>query len=861
TIGPSGPVLLTEIDPTLVTIGVQNIDVLAVDTGDSEDVIEVSPDLNIAIDINGGDPTAPASPGDSLTYLTPSGQGSNYTPTGTDSGTITATGGFQIVTFDEIETVTLGGSVTVTGTADDDVLTITATSANAGTYQIVSGGVPGPVVNINSITDFTFNGGDGDDVLIIDNSGITPTAGTDLFNPSGGIFFNGQGNTAVGDSLQILGGDATTVEHRFTSAFDGSIYIDGVGTPAITYTGLEPIQDDITATDRIFSFLGGAETITLSDDGFAGNGISTIDSDLGESVTFAHPSGTVTINTELLGGSGADTVEINAVDSTFTANLTVNAGNDDTITSTTVNIGAGNADLNAGQINVNGTFTTTGSVDIDAGTDITFAAAGVIDATANTIDLTAGNNIQLGQITTSGSVTVTATAGAISDANAGDTVTGNNITAASAILTAGTGAGVGDALETALGFLEGNISGGLELAELDGISIGNVSVINGLTVSGNTTIASGGGFVVNENLAVTGGALQLSNAGGNFDVGFGAVISNDGSNLIQINSGGFIVMTDTGTQITSSGNGTIDLDAAVHILLTNVNTSGEVQVTTTGGQIDDNTAAETPVITANTAALRAAGNIGASGNDLDLAINTMAAITTAGDIYLEEPSAATIGTVDGLDGITAAGHIGLTIGGTLNINQRIEATGAASIIQANVQGDINVNNTVQTNGGGINLYANDNLALGASSLVDTTTAELVRLIADFNNDSSGGFTQDEGSLVNARGGDLVAQAYGDVEIADLQSAGGRVVVISNGGGIVDNTTSPSEGPLITASEVAFQAAGSVGGAGDADIDTAVGTLSANAASGDVVVSNTGALIIGNVTPLSGVLATNGAITI
>uniref|UniRef100_UPI003A91A19C LamG-like jellyroll fold domain-containing protein n=1 Tax=Gimesia sp. TaxID=2024833 RepID=UPI003A91A19C len=368
TIGPSGPVLLTEIDPTLVTIGVQNIDVLAVDTDDGEDVIEVSPDLNIAIDINGGDPTAPASPGDSLIYLTPSGQGSNYTPTGTDSGTITATGGFQAVTFDEIETVTLGGSVTVTGTAADDVLTITATSFNAGTYQIVSGGVPGPVININSITDFTFNGGDGNDTLIIDNFNIASTPGTDLFNPSGGIFFNGEGNTAGGDSLQILGGDATTVEHRFTSANDGSIYIDGAGTATITYTGLEPIQDDITATDRIFSFLGGAEVITLSDDGFAGNGKSTIGSTLGESVTFTHPSGTVTINTELLGGSGIDAVNIQGLDSTFNANLTVNAGIDDTTTFQTnaTNIGAGNLAVNSGNVVFDQDVTTTGNAVINA---------------------------------------------------------------------------------------------------------------------------------------------------------------------------------------------------------------------------------------------------------------------------------------------------------------------------------------------------------------------------------------------------------------------------------------------------------------------------------------------------------------
>ncbi|MBN68554.1 MAG: hypothetical protein CME32_04645, partial [Gimesia sp.] len=742
--------------------------------------------------------------------------------------------------------------ITVPNNGTADQYTLRIVGGNFVLSETVSGTIIStfPVAAING--PLVINGeNDQDDTLTIDLDTIDHT--TD-------IQIEFRGGTGGNDALILeRTGAINSVEHVFTSASDGSVFLDGEAAATITYTGLEPIIDTITATNRIFSYTGAAETITLADDGDAGDGESQINSTLGESVNFVHPTGTLTINTEVAGGSGADTVIVNAVDSTFTANLTVNAGNDDTLTiAGPTNIGSGNADLNAGQVNVNGTFTTSGTVDVDANDQITFAAAGIIDATANTIDLTAGNNIQLGQITTSGDVTVTATAGAISDANAGN----NNITANQATLTAGAGAGVGDALETALGFLEGNISGGLELAELNGIVIGNAGGINGLTVSGNTTITAGAGLVVNENLAVTGGALQLSNASGNFDVGFGAVISNDGSNLIQINSAGLIVMTDTGTQITSSGDGTIDLDAAVHVLLTNVNTSGEVQVTAAGGQIFDNTAAEAAVITADRVALRAATGIGDVGTgDIDLAINTMAADTTAGDIYLQEPSAATVGTVDGLNGITAAGNISLSIGGTLNINQKIEATGVASIIQANVQGDINVNSTVQTNGGGINLYADDNLALGATSLVDTTTAELVRLFADFNNDSSGGFTQDEGSLVNARGGDLVARAYGDVEIADLQSAGGRVVVISVGGGVVDNTTSPSEAPLITASEVAFQAAGSVGGAGDADIDTAVGTLSASVTSGDVVISNTGALIIGDVTPLSGVLATNGSVTV
>ncbi|QDU49563.1 golvesin C-terminal-like domain-containing protein [Gimesia panareensis] len=828
-----------------VTLSYEDLEDLTVYSGTDADDITVNPNVLTTINIVGGDPAAPTMPADSLTYLTPPFESSNFTPDGLDGGTISSTGSFQDVLFDEIENLNFAGSLTVSGTTGDDTLEITATGADSGTYQINGG----PVISFSGITDFTFNGDDGDDTLIINN----PVGG--LFDPPFGIFYNGQGNTGVGDTLEIVGGTAGSVEHEFTNDNDGFVYYNGSPTASITYTGLEPISDTILANDRTFSFTGGAETITLSDDGGVGNGQSQIDSDLfGESVTYLNATNNVIINTEVAGGFGADTVIVNAVDSLFSANLTVNAGNDDTLTLNTADIGAGNADLNANQVNVNGTFTTSGTVDVDANDQITFAAAGIIDATANTIDLTAGNNIQLGQITTSGDVTVTATTGAITDANAG-----NNITANNATLTAGASAGFGDPLETAIAALEANIGAGLELDNTGALNIGFAGGINGVQVGAPSTITSTDTMTVTENVAATGGNLLLQNTGGNFNLNALAIISNNSTFEIGIDSAGAVTLADTST-VTSSGTGLIDIDAVNNIALANVNTSGEVQVTTSAGAITDNSGSEAALITADTAALRAATGIGVAGaGDIDLAINTMAADTTAGDIFLQEPSAATVGIVDGLIGMTAPGHIFLAIGGTLNINQKIEATGAASIVQANVQGDINVNNTVQTNGGEINLYADDNLVLGASSLVDTTTAELVRLLADFNNDNSGGFTQAEGSLVNARGGDLIAQAYGDAEIADLQSAGGRVVVGSEGGSIVDNTG--GEVALITAAQAALSALNGIGVTGTGDIDTAVGTLSAFTTNNDVVISNTGALIIGDVAPLSGVTSTNGAVSI
>ena len=849
-----------------VGLGFEDLEDLTVYTGTDADDITVNPNVLTTIDIVGGNPTAPTFPGDSLTYLTPPGESSTFTPDGLDGGTISATGGYQDVTFDEIEGLTFGGSIVVDGTAGDDTLTITALTSNSGTYQINGG----PVINFTANTDFTFNGLNGDDTLIINN----PAGG--LFDPVNGINFNGgTGGETLGDTLQVLGGTAAIVEHQFVNNNDGSVFYNGEGTATLTYTGLEPIDDTITATNRIFTFTGAAETITLSDDGGPGNGLSLIDSDLGESVNFIHPIATLTINTELSGGSGADTINIDPLDSTFTANLTVNAGTDDTINTGAVDIGAGALDLAAGQVNVNGAFTTTGSVDIEAtAADITFGAAGSIDAGASEIDLTAFFNVESLNVTTTSEVRVTATGGGIND------LTGNAlITADRAALRVGGPGGI-TGIDTNVNTLATSVAGGgFTIDNTGALEIGTVDGLAGITAAassifltttgtllvsdtvtgGAVDLRSNDTMTISDNVSASTGTLKLENFGGDFVLNSPAQISNAAAFLIDIDSAGAVNLAD-GSLITSLGTGLIDIDAVNNIALANLNTSGEVQITTSAGAITDNSGSEASLITANTAALRAATGIGSAGaGDIDLAINTMAADTTAGDIYLQEPSAATVGTVDGLAGITAAGNISLVIGGLLNVNDTIEATGAASTILIDGQGDINVNSTVQTNGGSIDLLADNDLTLGVTSVVDTTSAAAVTLVADNDATGGGGFTQTEGGVVDARGGDLDIETTDDILIADLQSVGGRVLLDSLSGSIVDNTA--GETPLITADEAALEAFNNIGAVGAADIDTAVNTLAATTPNGNILISNTGALTIGSVDGLVGVNSVLGFVDV
>ncbi|QGQ22044.1 hypothetical protein F1728_04755 [Gimesia benthica] len=368
------------------------------------DLYKIVPSLSSQITVQGYHWSQTETLDDELIYYVPQGEVATHTVSGTDQGQISFSGSYQDITYIGVHTHVLAGSLTLKGTAGDDVLTINATGANSGTFQFNDE----PVVVFTELSDLTFLGLEGDDRLVINH----PSEG--LFAPLGGVLFEGGGQSTE-DMLEIYGGTATSVEHRFINENDGSIFYNGQTTAAITYTGLEPVLDTIAAIDRSFSFTGDAETITLSDDGDTGDGETQIDSTLGELVVFTNPTGTLTINTEVFGGTGSDTIIVNPVDSTFTANLTINAGNDDSVTLNTIDSGPGNVELNANEINIDGTLTTSGMVAIQADSLIRFAETGVIDATANTVQLTAGLAIQLGKIITAGDVWLISTGGAILD--------------------------------------------------------------------------------------------------------------------------------------------------------------------------------------------------------------------------------------------------------------------------------------------------------------------------------------------------------------------------------------------------------------------------------------------------------------
>ena len=161
----------------------------------------------------------------------------------------------------------------------------------------------------------TINGSGNDDTLTIDFS-----AGNVV--PLSDVTFNAGGQSSGGDTLALESGSYETITHSFANANDGSITLDDGSDPrTVNYTGLEPISDNLAATDRVFDFGATSDDVTLSDGAATSDGVTRIESvSSSETVDFATPTSSLTINT----ADGDDNVTLTDVDSTFAGIVSVN---------------------------------------------------------------------------------------------------------------------------------------------------------------------------------------------------------------------------------------------------------------------------------------------------------------------------------------------------------------------------------------------------------------------------------------------------------------------------------------------------------------------------------------------------------
>ena len=628
-----------------------------------------------------------------------------------------------------------GGNFIITDNNGGIINTNVAGATGDGTASVTI-----PNIGVNSILAKTLGG---DDTFTVDFSGGN-------FN----VPINYEGGSQTGGDILALAGGGTfdNVTHNFTNKNDGSVSVSGNGL--ISYTGLEPIIDNLNVNDRVFNYTGGAETITLNAGGSLDNQIV---STLGESVDFNNPNTSLTINTEVGGGSGADVVNIEGVSVGFDADLAVNGGSDDDINFQTnpTNIGNGSFDVNGQTVSVTQNITTasTGAITLFASRNIVVNLAAIVSSTDGDITfhanagatLTGVDVIAIGiyndsKVTTSGSGNIEMTGVGVgsgaSSFNFGvqiESGTIENTGSGSISLTGIGGDGTGSNYGIRIGGATTRITtidGGITLNGTagngtdkfnDGIVILYAALIEA-TGTGTIIATGNAGAGTDYNTGVTLFEGKISSAGGGVSIYGGSAGANNFNNGISIeadsfikdSNGGNVSLTGIGGNGVGSNNG-INIIGSSTVVETN---NGSIVLNGTGGQASGNdnlgvdiaSSAQVSDIGTGDITIVGVGGTGVEAN-LGVQINGPASVTSnGGDISISgtaDPATTgiyNIGTIiryAATVSTTGNGAISIdgTSGGGTGSNYGLEISTDGTVISTE-NGDITLNGSVSSSSEG-----------------------------------------------------------------------------------------------------------------------------------------------------------------
>jgi hypothetical protein len=642
----------------------------------------------------------------------------------------------------------------------------------------------------------TFNGDNGgNDTLVVDFVNGSPV-------PGGGLTFDGlNGN----DTLSLQNGTATNVTHTLIDGDTGNVSVDG---GVVNYTNLAPVIDNLSVTNRVFTFTGAGETVILDASGSLDN---RIDSDQSELVDFTNPSGSLTINLT----NGSDTLNIRGLDAAFNANLTANGDADDTISfnMNTTSVGTGNVTVNTGTVVVAANVTTTSGGDFD------------IDGTT---------------ITVNGGATVSTTGdGAI----VADSTQSTSISAAST-------------LQTVSGNIALTANAGGVAANFDGISISNSTLA---TTSGSILLTGSGGNDTNNNGVVVATGAITSGAGA-AAVTIVGTAANGGADSDGVILGGPITTIDAAVSVTGNTVGDNGVEATDAITTTGAAATVTINGTTTGTNNDDdgvNLIGAAITTSGATAAVLVTGNsTGDEGVELagatisTVSTNTISGTATganAGDGVALTGAATQVSSSGGAISITgaASGGSGAGVEIVAGVTLAISATNAASISVVGT-GDtgsgVIVDSPISSATGDVTLQALngtlDDVTFGTDGDI-TSTSGVVTV-----NAASGGvgfvFMAD-GTLIDAGSGTIDIDSDRDVTVGGLLTTSSSDTAISitagvtgvvgqvldGGAGLVD--LSAANGRAVIVADTGI-------GSGDA-LETTLGSLDAtNNVSGTIQIA-------------------------
>jgi len=667
----------------------------------------------------------------------------------------------------------------------------------------------GPVSNSGSPFNFSLTAGTGG--LSVAGAITIPGATVTLSSPNGAILDGnlfGTDITATSLALSAKAGigsadpiETAVTNLAFSNTTSGNVQITNSGALTIAAVGALPTSSNIGGTTTITT----TSPLTFSVDTTSAGTLTATAGEINDPGVFADD---LTVNDNVIVRStGGDVILRAGDDINLMALSTVKSD------AGAVTLQAGFGDLDgSGVLNLLGAIIRT-TLNLSAVGDITLVEAGDIDLGS----LDAG----------SGTVTLTSTNGAIKDDNGAAT----NITAKNAVLSAKTGIGDGDALETVVTNLafsnttSGNVqidnTGPLTIASLGALAtssnlggattitasspltfsvdttskdtltataVENPAMIAGddLTVFGGVTVESTGGDVIlraGDSIVLQPGSTVQSGTGNvSLLAGFG---DNDGFGSLILNGDIF-----PATVLNLSAKEDITLTQAGDINLGSLDAGALNTVTvtsTTGAIIDGNAGADN--ITAANAVLSAKTGIGTVADPIELAVTNVSATNTkSGDLALTQ----------------STGDLNVGVFGT-----GVSNTGGGSIVLEATAGSINVVNNIDSGAGATTLTAGDRIIAGggtvlAGDLILTAVngigpacqfcgpnplpTQVSNLQATNTNNgieinNTGDLTLKDlgaGFAVSNTNGGVVISATGDLTVSDAVSSGRRLSLRANG---------------------------------------------------------------------------------
>ena len=533
-------------------------------------------------------------------------------------------------------------------------------------------------------------------------------------------------------------------------------------------------------------------------------------------------SGTVTLTAT---GATSDVV-VNKAVSSIAGTIQLNAERNISTTARISGSGAAAIDLNAGNgVSQGANITSVGGIiTVDAtavgiamtdGTTTSTSGAGAIAYTANT-------NVALSVLSGASTVNVTATTGAIAEVLTGE---GANILGTTATLSAATGIGSADDIDTNIAALDATNSGTTGNIQVNEVAAGaaldivqakqaNASGAGNIlvTVEAGTLTVLGGGTGVS---TAGSGTVTLTATGATSDVVVNKGITTVGG-AVDINADRDVTSTVGGSITTTAATNSGVASGAVEIVAgRNVSLAGNVMTTGAAGTAKVGAGGQVDIRT--TDGWIAVANITASGGaGTGIAGGAAAAIhLTSGDAGADAAQDITVGLLTALGGTgTPAGSdAAVTLsadGGLVDGDAGAGLDVAAGALTIDAKTGVGSSNPIETTVASLDVHntASENIKIAETDAVDVNRLAqdgpgAVALMAGgaiaLVSGQSGVTATTGNVLLEARGGD------GDVLLnADVSSGSGHITLMA-GADIIQNadivTTAPGTAYLLAASDV------------------------------------------------------------